>query len=187
MTKLILASASPRRKEILKKFGYEFEIMTSEFNEVKTETDPVKSAITNALGKAKEVYDRLEDKTDIIVLGADTVVFKNGKIFGKPVGAKEAEETLKTLSGKTHTVVSGYALIFEGKSTVGYDKSEVTFFNLSDNTIKEYVESGKPLDKAGAYGIQDDYPIVRKHTGSLYNIIGLPIEKIQKEKLFKQL
>ena len=175
--KLILASKSPRRKEILEKFGFTFDVVTANFNEVCYLNDPERTAKENALGKAKAVYDKLSDKT-ITVLGSDTIVCLDGEILGKPKDGKEAEIMLKKLSGKTHSVITGYAVINAERATVGAEESLVTFNNLDDKIIAQYVKSGSPLDKAGAYGIQDDFPIVKSYQGSLYNVIGLPIEKI---------
>ena len=175
--KLILASKSPRRKDILSEFGYKFNIVTADFDEVCFLNNPEKTAQENALGKAKATFNAINDK-EIIVIGSDTVVAIDGKILGKPKDKADAFNMLKSLSGKTHQVISGYALIGENFEKVGFDKSLVTFNNLSDRLINEYVESGSPLDKAGAYGIQDDFPIVKSYQGSLYNVIGLPIEKI---------
>ncbi|MBQ3046699.1 MAG: septum formation protein Maf [Clostridia bacterium] len=177
MMKLILASKSPRRKEILSKFGFHFKVKVADFSELDFLGDPEKTAKENAFGKAKATFNACLDK-DVIVIGSDTVVAIDGKILGKPKNKADAFNMLKSLSGKTHQVISGYALIGKNFEKVGFDKSLVTFNNLSDKLINEYVESGSPLDKAGAYGIQDDFPIVKSYQGSLYNVIGLPIEKI---------
>ncbi len=176
--KLILASKSPRRKEILQKNGYSFEVLDSSFIESDIALSPVQTAINNALGKATATFDNLVDKTDCVVLGADTVVYFNDTILGKPSSKEDALKMLKTLSNATHVVVTGYAIVSYKESVVGHSKSQVTFNDLSPDLISKYVESGLPLDKAGAYGIQDPYPLVKSYKGSLNNIIGLPIEEI---------
>ena len=174
MRELILASNSPRRKEILSKAGYVFGVKVSRFSEIGY-GDPIKTAEQNALGKAEDVFSYEGEK---VVLGADTVVFAGGKILGKPADGKAAKDMLEFLSGKTHLVITGYAVIYPGGKVCGHDVSEVTFNVLSEEVINAYVASGSPLDKAGAYGIQDPFPIVAAYSGSINNIIGLPIEKI---------
>lgn len=176
--KLILASKSPRRKEILSNQGYSFEVLDSSFLESDIALSPVQTAVNNALGKATATFNSLVDKTDCVVLGADTVVYFNDTILGKPSSKEDAVKMLKTLSNATHVVVTGYALVSIKETITGHSKSQVTFNELSPDLISEYVESGLPLDKAGAYGIQDPYPLVKSYKGSLNNIIGLPIEEI---------
>lgn len=174
--KLILASGSPRRKEILEKYGYDFRIEKSFFIEEKSGGGE-KIAKLNAEGKAKDVFSRLNEK-DAVVLGADTVVVLGGEILGKPKDKKDAVNMLKKLSGKTHEVITGYSIVTNRKVVTDKSVSRVCFNYLSDEIINKYVESGLPLDKAGAYGIQDGYSLVDKFVGSLNNIIGLPIEEI---------
>lgn len=175
---IILASKSPRRKDILGEFGYSFSVSTADFGEQNFNKKPKKTAQENALGKAVTVFNNLSN-ANALVIGADTIVCYKGEILGKPKDKAQAKETLKKLSGKTHLVITAYALISEGVKMVGFDKSKVKFNVLSDSLIDEYVESNSPLDKAGAYGIQDPFPIVKSFKGSLYNVIGLPIEKIK--------
>jgi len=175
--RLILASASPRRKEILQKNGFNFEIIKSNCEE-KNSFSAEETAKANALLKAKDVFDNLVDK-NAVVLGADTVVVINGKILGKPKTELEAEEMLKSLSNKTHQVITGYAIVTKDQIINDYDLSEVTFNLLSDELIKQYIKTGSPMDKAGAYGIQDGFPLLKELKGSLNNVIGLPIEKIK--------
>lgn len=177
---LILASNSPRRKEILKAAGYAFTVIPSDYAE-NDEKDPVSTAIDNAKGKAEDVFSRLKNKKGKIVLGADTVVFFGGEILGKPASEEDAINTLKRLSGKVHRVVTGYALAGERGVKTGYDVSEVTFNDLSDELIREYVKSGSPMDKAGSYGLQDGFPIVKSFKGDKNNIIGLPLYKIEED------
>jgi septum formation protein len=175
--KLILASKSPRRKQILSEFGYSFDIVTTDQKEVVFLGDPIHTAIENAYLKAVAVYKEL--KGNVVVLGADTVVCLGDKILGKPRDKSDAKETLKSLSSKTHQVVTGYAVIGKDLCVKDCAISEVTFNQLSSELIDEYVKSGSPLDKAGSYGIQDDFPLVKSYTGELNNIIGLPIEDIK--------
>ena len=178
--KLILASASPRRKEILQKEGYEFEVITSDYIEQNFTCNPYKTATTFALEKAKDVFNKIGDK-NAIVLGADTVVYFDGEILGKPSDRQDAKRILEKLSSNKHKVITGYAIITNTKTIVGYDKSTVIFNKLSDSQIESYLDSKLYIGKAGAYGIQDgDFNFVKKYKGSINNVIGLPIEKINK-------
>lgn len=175
--KLILASNSPRRKEILEKFGFTFTVIKSDYEEKENIFDPQLLVKTFAFNKAKSVFDSLEEKDEAVVLGADTVVVFDGKILGKPKDKKDAENMLKSLSGKTHSVFTGYAVIEKEKTFSGVCETKVTFNDLSDSFIRDYVATGSPMDKAGAYGIQDG-SLVKDYVGSYYNVIGLPIEDI---------
>lgn len=175
--KLILASNSPRRREILLNGGYSFEVISSDYEENSFSSDPVLTAQTFAYGKAKAVFDNLKSKDDYLVLGADTVVY-NGSILGKGKNEQDAKNMLKTLSNKTHTVITGYALVCENKQIVSSVKTQVTFNDLTDELIDEYVSSGLYKGKAGCYGIQDPFPLVARYDGSLSNVIGLPEEEI---------
>lgn len=179
--KFILASKSPRRKEILEKFGYDFIIKDAVFNEISEHLSPVITILKNSEGKAKSVFDALncEEKKKFAVIGADTVVFLDGKILGKPATPEQAEKDLKELSGKSHFVYTGYAVVYDGICVSGYDRTEVVFNDLPDSVIKEYVATGSPMDKAGSYGIQDGFDLVKRIDGSLYNVIGFPIEKLK--------
>ena len=174
---IILASNSPRRREILSKFGYDFSVIKSDFIESDEYSDPIKMVLNFSKGKAESVFNN--GFSDEIVLGADTVVYFEGKILGKPKSLADAENTLKLLSGNTHKVYTGYTVLADKIKLFGVDCSEVKFNILSDKLITEYVKSGKPMDKAGGYGIQDGYPLVEFVKGSVYNVIGLPIEKLK--------
>ncbi|MBP5466910.1 MAG: septum formation protein Maf [Clostridia bacterium] len=179
---IILASNSPRRKEILTEFGYKFEVVKSEFGETACDTDSVATAVSFAKGKATDVFLRLKAQGrsgNPIVIGADTVVCFDGRIIGKPKNAADAENTLKILSGKEHTVITGYAVLGDKIRVFGFDKSTVIFNELPEKLIKEYVATGKPLDKAGSYGVQDGFGLVKAVSGSVYNVIGFPIERIK--------
>ena len=178
--RLILASNSPRRRDILRKHGIDFDVSVGDFSE-SDEKDPVSTAVDNAAGKAKTVFDGLSDadKKATKVLGADTVVFYDGKIIGKPKDAADAVKTLKMLSGKTHKVVTVFAVVTKDGVKSGYDVSEITFNELSDELIDEYVKTGLPLDKAGSYGYQDGFPIVKTCVGDEENVIGLPFLKLK--------
>ena len=181
MGKIILASSSPRRQNILKQNNYDFEIVPSPYVEDHTRTDFSYDFVESlALNKAKAVVPRVKEPAKII--GADTVVVLNNEILGKPDGEKGALEMLKKLSGKTHSVVTAIAVInnetgeIKQKSVTSY----VTFEKLTDKQINFYVQKFKPFDKAGSYGIQempDGY--IKSYSGSLENIIGLCPEALR--------
>ena len=174
---LILASNSPRRREILTEFGYDFTVQKSNFIEKDESDNVIDTVLRFSKGKAEDVFNRLGGKN--VVVGADTVVYFDGKILGKPKNTLDAVKTLKELSGKTHTVFTGYAVLSDKIKVFGVDNSEVKFNPLSDELIAEYIKTGKPMDKAGSYGIQDGFPLVESVKGGIYNVIGFPIEKIK--------
>jgi septum formation protein len=183
--KLILASSSPRRKEILRKEGIEFEIkFPSDIVEDTSNSDPVKHVLTLSRDKAESVSDQTEEG---IVWGADTVVVLDGEILGKPQNSKEAFGMLKKLSGRMHKVYTGITLRnnYNGKTVSDYDCTEVKFNQLKDEKIAAYIDTGEPMDKAGAYGIQGMGSfLVESINGNLDNVIGLPTGKL-KEMLIK--
>ncbi len=177
---LILASNSPRRKEILSEHGFNFKIVVSDYSEAESGLDPISLAENNAIGKAKDVFARLikAGESDFCVLSADTVVYFNGKILGKPKSIENAKEMLKSLSGNKHLVVTGFSIISENEILSGKCVTEVKFNKLTGSEINEYVLTGKPMDKAGAYGVQDGYNLVESINGSYSNVVGLPIETV---------
>lgn len=172
--RLILASNSPRRKELLAGFHIPFEVIPSRFEEAAAGLSAKDTALCFACGKAAEVAARFPEA---YVLGADTVVSLGGEILGKPKDGEDAKRMLRALSGKTHSVFTGVCLTGRGvllKETV---ETKVTFYPLSEEFIARYVESGSPLDKAGAYGIQDG-ALAESYQGSYTNVIGLPVETV---------
>lgn len=173
--KIILASSSPRRADILKEHNIEFKIIPSPYVEDHSTTDFSYAFIENlAYNKAKAVVPLVKEPSTIIA--ADTIVVLDGKILGKPDGYDGAFEMLKSLSGKTHHVVS--AIVVMDSDSQNYKKqsttSEVTFENLTDEQIKYYIDNFKPFDKAGSYGIQEmPKGYIKSYTGDLENIIGI--------------
>ena len=177
MKKLVLASASPRRKQILLDAGYDFDIITSDKEgEIDKITPPDKFAVRCAINKGEDVFSRLEG--DVVVLSADTVVAFKGKIYGKPTDKVDAERMLKELSGNTHEVITGYALLSKSMRQTGKVVTQVTFNNLSKDVLDAYLDSNLWQGKAGAYGIQDGFPLVEKFDGDYDNVVGLPIKEI---------
>jgi len=176
--KLILASNSPRRKQLLKNENFDFEIVPSDYEEQSFSSDPIVTATTFAKGKAIDVYMKIKDM-NVVILSADTVVFLDGQILGKPKDEDHAFSMLKQLSNKTHSVTTGFCIKYQDKQIIDTDTTLVTFNDLSDEQIKKYIKSGLYKGKAGAYGIQDvEFNLVKSYEGSLNNVIGLPTEKI---------
>lgn len=167
---LILASGSPRRAKILRDLGVAFEVVKSDAPEVSYPHDPERTVRENALAKGAAVRRRGD------VLSADTIVWFNGKIYGKPRDLDEAKEFLRELSGNVHTVFTGVACNGEVKVV----RSDVKFRELSDAAIEEYVARVEPTDRAGAYDIDESGDlIVESYTGSYENIMGLPVEPLR--------
>lgn len=173
----ILASASPRRKELLSLIIPSFEVVPATAEEkVNISLFPEQMASSLAESKCDEVFNAHRDST---VIGCDTVVAFEGEILGKPKDREDAFNTLKRLSGKTHYVITGVCVRNKYKKLIEHEKTEVKFNILSDEFIKLYVESGSPLDKAGSYGIQDG-GLVKEYYGSYSNVVGLPVTLVKK-------
>ena len=180
MKRLILASASPRRREILQQVGAVFEVVPARGEEKLTKETPQEAVMELALQKAKEVADAREDPKEV-VLGADTVVAFAGKILGKPKDEADAVRMLTMLSGNTHSVFTGVAILVKESGQVlnFYEETRVTMYPMSPEEIQAYVASGEPMDKAGAYGIQGRCAVhIEKIQGDYQNVVGLPIAKI---------
>ena len=176
--KLILASASPRRSEILNIAGYSYEIIPSNADEIMEGECAYSIAELNSLAKARVVFDRFNNE-DLVVLGADTVVSVNGRVLGKPTDENDAFLMLKSLSGSTHEVISGFAVVGADGFDSGFCVTKVKFRALSDEEIRDYIATGEPMDKAGAYGIQERACLfAESFEGDFFNIIGLPVEKL---------
>ncbi len=171
---LLLASNSPRRRELLKQITPNFRIEPSLFEESAKGLSAHETALLFARGKAAEVLSRFPQD---VALGADTVVSLGEQILGKPRSAEEAKHMLRVLSGKEHAVYTGVALLGGEKALSLVVRTAVFFRPLTEKTIEEYVATGSPLDKAGAYGIQDGFGLVEKIEGSYSNVVGLPVEE----------
>jgi len=175
---IILASQSPRRREILENLGVKFVCEPSDVDEtVQDDLSPDKAVME--ISKRKAVFC-LEKHTDnVFVISADTVVVIDGKIIGKPTDEKDAFNILKNLSGRTHEVYTGYTLCTNQKTFCDVCCTKVTFKNLSDEEILRYISTREPLDKAGAYGIQGKGAVfVREIQGDYLNVVGLPASRI---------
>lgn len=177
---LILASKSPRRKQLLASLGFEFEVKPSHIDEDKIyNEDPAKYVINLAKAKASEIAP---DNPNSIIIGADTTVCFEGEYLNKPQDENEAKLMLRRLSGSVHSVYSGICVFDTSQMLIetDYEKTDVKFRNLDAEEIEAYVSSGSPMDKAGSYGIQDDMGaiFVEKIVGDFYNVVGLPLVKL---------
>ncbi len=183
---LYLASKSPRRKSILQDVGYDFTIIDAPFNEnsVDLSMEPDKGVLFIARGKAEAGFKELDaSKADAaVVLAADTIVVCDGKVMLKPKDSEEAIEMLNILSGRAHEVYTAVAIRNKETESSFVVKTDVYFRNLSSEEIADYVSTGEPLDKAGAYGIQGRACLfVDKIDGDYFNVVGLPISKVAEE------
>jgi septum formation protein len=174
---LILASASPRRRELLAQAGYLFEVQPSTVAESRwPEEDAIRFATRLAREKAEQVFARCS-APEVMVLGADTVVVCDGEVMGKPLDGAEATRMLLRLSGRTHHVVTGVAVVWgKGATEVAAELTHVTMHTLSPQEVADYVATGEPMDKAGAYAIQG-YAArwIPRINGCYFNVVGLPL------------
>ncbi len=181
---VILASGSPRRKELLSQAGFSYHVMVSDIEEVITETNPAKVVMSLSSQKASDVAEKCLDG---IIIGADTVVAMEGVILGKPKDEKDAFLMLKRLSGTIHSVFTGVCIICkkEGQivdKKVFYEETKVTMYPLEEEEILDYIASKEPMDKAGAYAIQGKAGIfIKEIKGDYYNVVGLPIGRLVQE------
>ena len=197
MSQIILASQSPRRKELLEQIGLEFEICPAKGEEIITKSVPEEVVMELSKQKAEEVAAMVSSYTqehkdittpsDILVIGADTVVAYDGKILGKPVDEADAKRMLSMLSGNTHSVFTGVTLVLIDKSgrageLVFFEKTDVKMHAMSEQEKERYIATGEPMDKAGSYGIQGKCAIyIEKIDGDYNNVVGLPITRIYQE------
>lgn len=181
MRRLILASASPRRRELLAQIGYTFEVHPAHVNEdPRLGEDPITYVVRLAHDKAESVYAEISSKSpappQVVVLGADTTVTLDGRILAKPVDAADAARMLRLLSGRTHRVITGVAVATAKGTEVAAEVTGVRFAALSNREISDYIASGEPMDKAGAYGIQGlAAKWIPRVEGCYFNVVGLPL------------
>ncbi len=176
--RIILASGSPRRIELLDQFNIEFDVVPSKIEEVtRPHESPVQTVMALAFEKANDVANMY---TDAVIIASDTIVYKDD-ILGKPSSRADAKAMLDALNGEVHDVYTGVAVICKMKniSIVDFEKTTVTFNSLSDEQIEKYLDTNEPLDKAGAYGIQGvGALLVKKIDGDYFNVMGLPLSKL---------
>lgn len=177
---LILASASPRRRELLSLITPDFKVIPAEGEETPDKTLPPDILVQRlAAQKAAQIAALYPHDT---VIGADTLVFLGDEIMGKPADPADAKRMLTLLSANTHTVITAVAIIQNGTSKVFSEETKVEFFSLTEDEITAYIATGEPMDKAGAYGIQDKGALLVKGiTGDYYNVMGLPVGRLYRE------
>ena len=180
--KIILASKSPRRKELMAMLNLKYEVIVSDAEEILEEGLKIEEQAKRlSYIKAKTVFD--ETIGDRIVIGSDTMVIKDGKIYGKPKNEEDAFRILKELNGSKHQVITGLAILVErsGKyqEYLDYDITEVYFKNMTDEEIKNWIATGEAIDKAGAYAVQGKFSVfIEKINGNYWSVMGLPIHKV---------
>jgi len=181
---IVLASSSPRRQQILSNLGLKYEIDVCLSEPEWSGERPCEHAQRSAYHKAKDVLNRrmrngIKRKEELIVIGADTIVVYEGKVIGKPNNEDDAIKMLCTLCGKTHSVISGIAVVSCAREEVDYEETKVHFREVSEEAIKRYVRTGEPFDKAGGYAIQGlAAPMIDFIEGDYYNVVGLPVAKL---------
>lgn len=177
---MILASQSPRRKELLSLITTDFEIIPAKGEEILPEKiSPENAVLLLAQQKADEIFTKYKNQ---VIIAADTVVAVDGKILGKPADETDAFNMLKTLSGRVHSVFTGVCVISaNGEKTEFAEQTAVEFYPLSDEEIRAYIATGEPMDKAGAYGIQERGALlIKRIEGDYYNVMGLPVGRLSR-------
>lgn len=185
--RILLASASPRRRELLEQIGLPFEVVVSHVEEIITETEPGKVVEQLSAQKAEAVAESLGEPEETLVIGADTVVAAENTILGKPKDAAHAAEMLRLLAGRTHAVYTGVTLILRGASgetarKTFHERTDVSFYPMEETEIRQYVGTGDCMDKAGAYGIQGFCArYISGINGDYNNVVGLPVGRLYQE------
>jgi len=180
--RIILASRSPRRQQLLHEMGIRFNTVIREYEE--SYPDNLKGEeIATYLSELKAKDFRNEISVNEIVITADTIVWCNNEVLGKPSDAEDAKRMIRKLSGNTHEVITGVTLLSDSKEKTFSDTTKVTFDKLSEEEISYYIDNFKPYDKAGAYGIQEWIGVAAcsRIEGSYFNVVGLPVQKLYKE------
>ncbi len=182
MRKIVLASSSPRRKDLLEHIGLSFDIVSSDFNESSVvEKTPKKTVEKLSLEKAMAIAPKYKDA---VIIGADTIVVLKDKILGKPKDKKDAKHTLKMLSGTTHSIITAFTLIDTktGRTITRSVASRVTMRKISDKQIDNYIKTGEPMDKAGSYAVQGyGSLLIERIEGNYFGIVGLPLNILRNE------
>lgn len=179
--KYILASASPRRKELLLRTGLTFTVIPSDIEETVPDSAPGDAVMSLAQQKALDVYKHHANPDDIVI-GADTVVVYQDEILGKPVDEQDALDMLSMLADRTHQVYTGVSIISNSRINTFYECTDVTFYPIFREDLLHYIATGDPMDKAGAYGIQGDFSIhIKSIHGDYNNVVGLPIGRLYQE------
>ena len=184
MRKIILASASPRRRELLEQGGIPFTVIPSQAEEKITTEQPGQAVEELSYLKCSDIYEK--SLGDVLVIGAHTVVASEGKILGKPSSQKDAVKMLQSLQGREHEVYTGVTIMAregnENRKKTFHEKTKVVFYPMSDEEIRSYVNTGEPMDKAGAYGIQGKSAVfIKEISGDYNNVVGLPLARLYQE------
>ena len=180
MKHLILASGSPRRRELMSQVGLDFTVVTSDADENIKEMEPEDYVRELSSAKAQSVLEQYADKEDsVIVIGADTIVYHKGEILTKPKNEEDAFRILKSLEGQIHQVYTGVTICSAHKNVSFYEKTDVWVYDMTDEEIRDYISTGEPMDKAGSYGIQGLFGIyVKGINGDYNNVVGLPVARL---------
>lgn len=187
MFRYVLASASPRRRELLTQVGIHFQVIKSDIEEIITKVEPDQVVIELSRQKAQDVYNNLAEKKNVVVIGADTIVYNDNKILGKPSDEDEAFKMLVELSGKSHYVYTGVTLNINGKAFSFAEKTRVDVCSLTEDEIIEYIKTKEPLDKAGAYAIQGLFAAyIKGIEGDYNNVVGLPVGRLCQELKYRE-
>ena len=181
--KIILASGSPRRREILCTLGLEFEIIVPDVDESSDVTDPAELVKQLSLRKAQAVRDMLisrgENVSDTLIIASDTIVWCGGEVLGKPHDRTDARRMMRMLSGREHSVFSGVALCYSEHSCADFERTNVHFAEISESALETYLDNCKYLDKAGAYAIQEAAALfIHGIEGDYLNVVGLPVRRL---------
>ncbi len=185
--RIILASKSPRRREILENLGVKFEIIVEDTDESSDIVDPAELVMTLAARKGRAVLKKLGGRLDnTLIIACDTLVYSDGEFLGKPRDRADAERMIKMLSGESHSVISGIYVYYNGCEARDFAETKVFFDKLTPEEIKAYLDTSEPYDKAGAYAIQGRASaFIKGIEGDYFNVVGLPVNtlcKLLKEK-----
>lgn len=181
--KIVLASRSPRRREILMGLGLDFDIVSADCDESSAVSDPALLVRELALRKGRATRELLQANGDLsadtLIIAADTVVCVDGEVLGKPADEAEAILMLSRLSGRSHRVISGIALLSQGREIAASEETEVFFSEMPSREIERYVATGEPMDKAGAYAVQGGASLwIERLSGDYFNVVGLPVHRL---------
>ena len=179
--RIVLASKSPRRKEILENLGLKFDIIVADADERSDETAPRKRVGELAAIKGRAVLETLENKDELLLIASDTLVYAEGEFLGKPRDREDARRMINMLSGRAHSVVSGIYIYCNGKEAMAADETRVVFDEMSQKEIENYISSAEPYDKAGGYAVQGLASLyISGLEGDYFNVVGLPVNLLYK-------
>ena len=179
--KIVLASKSPRRKEILEGLGLKFDIIVADADERSDEVDPCARVAKLATVKGRAVLSAVGDATETLIIASDTLVYAENEFLGKPRDKSDARRMIKMLSGKAHSVVSGLYVYFNGKEVASADETKVLFDEMTEGEIENYISTEEPYDKAGGYAVQGLASLyIKGIEGDYFNVVGLPVHLLYK-------